>query len=65
VLFGFASEPQYNQSLLVNYLNFASEARETYTVTIQESMPSLKLIDRHPAESAVQNISAYVLPYFV
>ena len=30
-----------------------------------ESMPILKLIDRNPAESAVQNITTYVMPYYV
>jgi len=32
---------------------------------MQETMPSMKLIDRNPAESAVQNISTYVMPYYV
>jgi len=65
-MLGFITEPQYNQSLLVNYLNFAADdPGASYTVTLQESMPSMKLVDRHPAESAVQNISTYVMPYFI
>ena len=65
VLFGFANGPEYNQTLLTNYFNFGKDTSETYTISLQESMPRIKLIDRHPAESAVQNISSYVMPYYI
>ena len=67
VFAGFFFDPDVHhdvhQSIILNYLNMSVES-ERYSISTWQSMPTVKLIDRHAVEDQV-DLSTYVNIYYL